>query len=87
MSSMSGHVLSAGEKMDVLVPHNSDGTQLTFGSGPLWKALDKDRYRVEVEICYCSTLGECWTLRSNSKTNPTTETDSCGADSATTFQQ
>ncbi|HEY2799089.1 MAG TPA: hypothetical protein VGI85_00715 [Chthoniobacterales bacterium] len=87
-SSMKGHVLSAGEGMDVLVPHNPDGTQLKIETaGPLWSRLNKDRYRVEVEICYCSTLGECWTLRSDSKTNSTTEASSCDADPATAFQQ
>ena len=84
---MSGRLLSGGEEMNLLVPHNSDDAKLTPNSGALWNALDKDRYRVEVEICYWSTLGECRTLHSNSKTNSTTESRNCGANSATTFQQ
>jgi len=29
---------------------------------------DKDRLRVTVEICYSSTLDECWTLRAGGLT-------------------
>jgi hypothetical protein len=88
-STMSGHVLSAGESMDVMAPHNDDGSSLTFDkSNPLWNKMNEDRARVAVEICYCSTLGECWTLRSDAKTGSSTvETRTCPTPSATTFQQ
>ncbi len=88
-STMTGHVLSAGESMNILVPHNLNGAPLTFDkSEPLWAEMNKDRERVAVEICYCSTLGECWTLRSDANTNnSTTETRTCPGPSAATFQQ
>jgi hypothetical protein len=59
--------------MDVMVPHDSDGGPLTFDkSAALWTALNKERGRVAVEICYCSTLGDCWILRSDPNSRSTT---------------
>jgi hypothetical protein len=50
--------------------------------------MNKDRERITVEICYCSTLGECWTLRAGGLTHSTTtETRRCPSPSATSFQQ
>jgi hypothetical protein len=88
-SSMSGHVMAAGESMDVLVPHNFDGTPLANDkSNPLWMALNKERNRVAIEICYSSTLGDCWTLRSGANTrSTTTETRSCPDNSDISFEQ
>jgi len=88
-SGLSGHVYSAGESVDVLIPHDSDGNPLTLEkSGPLWAQLNKERFRVAVEICYCSTLGECWILRSGGKTgNSTVEASSCRGDPQADFQQ
>jgi len=88
-SSISGHVFAAGESMDVLVPHDSDGNALDFGkSSTLWSALNKERGRVGVEICYSSTLGDCWTLRRNANSkSTTTETRTCPDQSAISFEQ
>ncbi|MFL6519820.1 MAG: hypothetical protein ACJ8NS_06340 [Chthoniobacterales bacterium] len=88
-SSISGHVFSAAESMTVLVPHDFDGGPLdSEKAAPLRKALDKERQRVEVEICYCSTLGECWTLhRFPNGGSTTTETRSCPDTSAVSFEQ
>ena len=88
-SDMSGRVLAAGESMTVLAPFGSAGKPLTFDeSNPEWVKMNKDRERVTVEICYCSTLGECWTLRAGGSTPSTiTETRDCPSPSATTFQQ
>jgi len=88
-SDMSGHVLAAGESMTVYTPHDPENNPLNFDkSNPLWVKLNKDRGRVTVEICYCSTLGECWTLRGSGMTpSTTTETRRCPSPSATSFQQ
>ena len=87
-STMSGHVLKAGESIDILVPHDFDNSVLTSEkSGELWTTLNKARSRVGVEICYCSTLGDCWTLHRDSNTNSTVETRKCPEKSAITFQQ
>ena len=88
-STISGHVFSAGESMDLLQPHDFDNAPLTVEkNAPLRTALDRERFRLEVEICYCSTLGECWTLHSapNARST-TTETRTCPDTSASSFQQ
>ena len=86
---ISGHVFSAGEARNVFTPHGPDGSPLKFDkSNPLWEKLNTDRNRVTVEICYCSTLGECWTLRAGgTKPGFTTPARECPTSSAITFQQ
>jgi hypothetical protein len=89
-SDMSGHVFAADESITVFTPHDPENNPLKFDkSNPLWVKMNKDRFRVTVEICYCSTLGECWTLRAGGVTNTstTTETRRCPSPSATSFQQ
>ena len=72
-------VFAAGESMTVFTPHDPENQPLNFEkSNPLWVKLNKDRLRVTVEICYCLTLGECWTLRAGGLTpSTTTETRRC----------
>ena len=68
-SSLHGRVLSAGESIDILTPYDSNSHPLTINaSGPLGTQMDQNRSRVSVEVCYASTLGECWTLRSDTAT-------------------
>jgi hypothetical protein len=89
-SDMHSHVLSAGESMTILTPRDSENNPLNFDrSNPLWVKMNEARARVEVEICYCSTLGDCWTLRSGGGTSPSTTAESrrCPSRSATSFQQ
>jgi hypothetical protein len=88
-SDMSGRVFAAGESMTVFTPHDPENNPLNFDkSNPLWVRMNKDRLRVMVEICYCSTLDECWTLRAGGLTpSTTTETRHCPSPSTTSFQQ
>jgi hypothetical protein len=89
-SDMSSHVFSAGESMTILTPEDAENNPINFDrSNPLWVKLNKERLRVTVEICYSSTLGECWTLRSGGPTSASTtaETHRCPSPSATSFQQ
>jgi len=87
-SDITGHVFAPNESMDVLTPRDADMNTLTDRSNPLWIELNKDRGRVSVEICYSSTLGECWTLRANGlMPGTTTETARCPTPSDITFQQ
>ena len=87
-SDITGHVFAPNESMDVFTPRDPDMNTLTDRSNPLWIELNKDRGRVSVEICYSSTLGECWTLRANGlKPGTTTQTRDCPTPSAITFQQ
>ena len=88
-SDMSGRVFAAGESMTVFTPHDPENNPLNFDkSNPLWVTMNKDRLRVTAEICYCSTLGECWTLRAGGLTpSTTTECPRCPTPSATSFRQ
>ena len=88
-SDMSGHVFAAGESITVFTPFDPDRKPIAFDkSNPHWVKMNKDRDRVTVEICYCSTLDECWTLRAGGSTpSTTTETRRCPTPSAITFQQ
>jgi hypothetical protein len=87
-SDITGHVFAAGESMNVFTPHDPQGNALTDRSNPLWVELNKDRGRVLVEICYSSTLGECWTLRASGLApGITIETRRCPRQSDITFQQ
>src|SRR4030095_7808547 len=89
-SDMSGRVFAAGESMTVLTLFDAaHGEPLVFDkTDPLWVKMNKDRERVTVEICYCSTLNECWTLHADGlKPGTTTETGYCPTPSATSFQQ
>jgi len=88
-SDMSNRVFSAGESMNVFTPHDDARNPIPFDkSNPLWAKLDTGRSRVTVEICYCSTLGECWILRGGGTTpSTTTPTRQCPTPSAITFQQ
>jgi len=86
---MNGHVFSAGQSLNVFAPHDEANNPLNFDkSNPLWVKMNKERFRVTVEICYCSTLGECWTLRAGGRgPGTTTETRRCPTASADSFQQ
>ena len=61
-SDMNGYVLAPNESITVVTLHDANNNPLVFDkSNPLWVTMNKDRFRVTAEICYCSTLGECWT--------------------------
>jgi hypothetical protein len=79
---ISDRVFSAGEGLSVFAPRFSAAQE------DLRAAFDRERSRVGVEICYCSTLGDCWTLVApGQKAARTTETRRCPAPSAITFKQ
>lgn len=63
-SDMNGYVFAAGESRTVFTPRDPGNNPLNFDkSNPVWVKMNKERLRITAEICYCSTLGECWTLR------------------------
>ena len=88
-SDMTGRVLAPNESMTVVTPCNANNNPLAFDkSNPLWVTINKERFRLTAEICYSSTLGECWTLRAGGLTpGTTTEARRCPTPSAITFQQ
>jgi hypothetical protein len=86
---MSFHVLAAGESRTVFTPHDPENNPINYDrSNPLWVKMKEERLRVSVEICYCSTLDECWTLRASGLApSTTTEARHCPTSSANSFQQ
>ena len=88
-SDMNGHVLAPNESITVVTARDANNNPLIFDkTNPLWVTMNKERFRVTAEICYCSTLGECWTLRGGGLTaGTTTETRRCPTPSDITFQQ
>jgi len=88
-SDISGHVFAPNETMTVFTPRDPEGNAIAFDkTNPLWIAMDKNRARLTTEICYSSTLGECWTLHAGGSLPPTiTRTRRCPTSSANTFQQ
>ena len=88
-SDMNGSVLAAGESMIVLAPFDSGGKPFTSGrSDAEWDKMNKARERVRVEICYCSALGECWTLHASGGSGRSSAVaGSCRSSSAISFEQ
>lgn len=82
-SNISHRVLSPGETLSILSPRFEGGSQ-----NPLWVRFNKERLRVGLEVCYCSTLGECWTLVAPvGQPERTDETRHCPVASDSTFKQ
>ena len=88
-SDMNGYVLAPNESIIAVTLRDANNNPLVFDkSNPLWVTMNKERFRVTAEICYCSTLDECWTLRAGGLTpGTTTETRHCPSRSESTFQQ
>ena len=88
-SDMNGHALAPNESMTVVTLRDANNNPLVYDkSNPLWVTMNKERFRLTAEICYCSTLGECWTLRGGGLGPGTTsETRRCSTPSDITFQQ
>ena len=88
-SDMNGYVLAPNESITVVTLHDANNNPLVYDkSNPLWVTMNKERFRVTAEICYCSTLGECWTLRGGGMIpSSATPIHRCPTRSADTFQQ
>lgn len=87
-SDMSGRVFAAGESAIAFTPFDSAGKPFTSGrTDPEWIKMNEGRFKVTIEICYCSTLGECWTLRAGGSKRSTTTAGRCSPSSAVSFEQ
>jgi hypothetical protein len=87
-SNIGGHVLAPNDKLEIFKPLTDDYQDVGRLDGELGKRANVDRFRIAVEICYCSTLGDCWTLRAGGDEGAsTTEAGRCPARSDVTFLQ
>ncbi len=89
-SSIGNRVLAAGESFEVFRALDAATGHELHGHGDdalgvrLWTAI----VRVGVEICYCSTLDDCWILSSPPGVRDTTSpVRRCPAPSAASFDQ
>ena len=82
-------VMAPGEEMSLFAPRDATGAPIPLKPpGSVGDRFNDERFRVGVEICYCSTLDECWTLRAGGRQKAqTTVTARCPQPSAKTFQQ
>jgi hypothetical protein len=75
--------------VDIMAPLDANGAQLKAGEpGSDADLFDSKRGRIEVEICYCSTLADCWTFRSGGdQEDSTVETRRCPSGSNRSFRE
>jgi hypothetical protein len=77
-----GRVLSPGETLPAFVP------RFNAAQHDLWVRFNRDRLRVGMDICYCSTLGDCWWVISPpGQGSKTEEARKCPPPDANSFQQ
>jgi len=69
-STISGNVLSAGEKVEAM-------QMLDDASYERFRLAAQKR--LKISICYCSTLGECWIRDRKVRDQNTTQVDTCPA--------
>ena len=66
-------VMAPGEEMSLFAPLDKTGAPIPLRPpGSVGDRFNDERFRVGVEICYCSTLGECWVLHQGPFGTPTT---------------
>lgn len=83
-------VMAPAEEVSLFEPRDAKSGQpvALTPPGSYGARFNVERFRVGVEICYCSTLDECWTLRAGGRQKPsTTPIARCPQPSAKTFQQ
>jgi hypothetical protein len=86
-NSLNCRIVAAGETFDMLRLHDEGGNDARVGKGQsvankFWDA----RTRAQIEVCYCSTLDECWQLVAKATEAPvTTPVRRCPPPSAASF--
>jgi len=82
-------ILSPNETVFILTPRDATGEKLQVGPpGSPGALLNEGRLHIAVEICYCSTLGDCWMLKAAGRGIDTREeVRHCPAPSSRTFRE
>ena len=86
-SDIHDRVLAAGEELVILEPREAAGPLTYDKPGSPGDLFNRGRSRIGVDICYCSTLGDCWTLHGAQKDSTTSETKRCPARAEISFSQ
>jgi hypothetical protein len=83
------HIVSPGEELQVYALTDKSGQPMGVGdkSSPGFH-FNAERLRVGIELCYCSTLDECWILTVQRQQLPeTTAVRRCPDSNARTFHE
>jgi hypothetical protein len=88
-SDVSSLILSPNETLHMVTPYDDNGELLTMHSpGGASALFNEGRMHLGVEICYCSTLGDCWMLNSSGRgVESRSEVRNCPKPSARTFRE
>jgi len=86
-SSLHGSVIGVGERVEWFQPRDENGAAVTGTGKVKWAdAVYDGRARLDVEVCYCSTLDECWTLTSGPDSDETRPVRRCPKRSDDSFR-
>ena len=82
-------ILSPNETVMMFTPYDDNGAPLKNGPpGSVGALLNEGRLHVGLEICYCSTLGDCWMLTASGRGNESrSEVRRCPQRSERTFRE
>jgi hypothetical protein len=82
IDTIGGRVLSPNETLPIFVPR-FEGAQKELAA-----RFDNDRFRIGMDICYCSTLDDCWrSISAPNQRERTEEAGRCPQPDADSFQQ
>ncbi len=82
-------ILAPNETVHLLTPYDDAGEPLKNGpAGSVGARFNEGRLHIGIEICYCSTLGDCWLFKGGARVAETrAEVSRCPAPSARTFRE
>jgi hypothetical protein len=88
-SDIASLILSPGETVHILTPYGDDHQPLKLGPpGSAGAQFNEARQHIGIEICYCSTLDDCWLLKSGGRVvDSREEVRSCPKKSERTFRE
>ena len=88
-SDLGSVILSPNETLTILTPYDGEGEPLRVGPpGSPGALFDEGSLRIGIEVCYCSTLGDCWILKSGGRVAESrSEVRRCPAPSRRTFRE
>ncbi len=81
-------IMAPNETVNILTPFDDNGEPLKPAKDGDGAKFNEGRLRIAIEICYCSTLGDCWLLKSGPRVPDSREdVRRCPARSERTFRQ
>ena len=69
-SGTTGVALPPWEELAFLQVHRTEATDAGPGNVAAWDALNAARWTLDVDGCYCSIIGDCWTFTGDGQPQP-----------------